>query len=510
MMVPMPQRPCELARLVDGLVDSAGDLSVSIHGVESDSRRVRSGSLFLACSGFESHGLNYLPEALRNGAAAVLWEPEPGVEPPDIPIPAWPVPQLRRHAGEIAARYYERPSRELFSVGITGTDGKTSTAYLLAHALTKLGDPAGYLGTLGYGPVDALELATHTTPDAVRIQRWMRRLVDDRAKAMVMETSSHALDQGRVAGVEFDVGILTNVGRDHLDYHGDLERYAAAKRRLFDIPDLGLAVLNRDDDLGRAWAEELSPRLPVCTYGIEGDMPEQARYAIARDVQLATQGLQFRLQTPAGSRVVQSGLLGRFNIYNLLAAAAVLEFRGYALDRIAEVLGKLGTVPGRMEGFSAPGLPLAVVDYAHTPQALAHALESLRPHCEGRLICVFGCGGDRDTGKRQLMGSAAARLADAVVVTDDNPRSESPFDIVAAIVSGMGDRRHVRVEHDREVAIRTAIEQARAGDVVLVAGKGHETEQIIGSERRPFSDRGVVAAVLQTLDGQPGGRHGDA
>ena len=509
MMVAMPQRPCELARLVDGLVESGADLSVAIHGVETDSRRVREGSLFLACSGFESHGLNYPPEALRNGAAAVLWEPEPGVEAPDVSVPAWPVPHLRRHAGEIAARYYEHPSRELFSVGITGTDGKTSTAYLLAHALTKLGEPAGYLGPLGYGPVDALELATHTTPDAVRIQRWMRRLVDDRARAMVMETSSHALDQGRVAGVAFDVGILTNVGRDHLDYHGDLQRYAAAKRLLFDVPGLGLAVLNRDDDLGRCWAEELSGHLPVCCYGIEGDTPGQERYAIARDVQLATQGLQFRLQTPRGSRVVQSGLLGRFNIYNLLAVAAVLEHRGYAMEQIADVLGRLGTVPGRMEGFSAPGAPLAVVDYAHTPQALAHALESLRPHCAGRLICVFGCGGDRDTGKRQLMGSAAARLADAVVVTDDNPRSESPFDIVASILQGMGDRRHVRVEHDREIAIRSAIEQARAGDVVLIAGKGHETEQIIGTERRPFSDRGVVATVLGELR-NGGVDHGDA
>ncbi|WP_348674800.1 UDP-N-acetylmuramoyl-L-alanyl-D-glutamate--2,6-diaminopimelate ligase [uncultured Abyssibacter sp.] len=496
MIVPLTQPPRSLASILEGFVPPAADLSVSVRGVETDSRRVRDGSLFLACSGFESHGLSYLDDALKHGAAAVLWEPEPGVEAPDIGVPVWPVEQLRRHAGEIAARYYDHPSRELFCVGITGTDGKTSTAYLLAHALTRLGDAAGYLGTLGYGPVDALELASHTTPDAVRIQRWMRRLVDDRSRAMVMETSSHALDQGRVAGVEFDVGILTNVGRDHLDYHGDLQRYAAAKRLLFDVPSLQLGVLNRDDDLGASWAEDLRSKLPVCVYGIEGESPRSGPFALARDVRLTTRGLRFRLQTPAGSREVESGLLGRFNIYNLLAVAAVLEHRGVSLDDIVGVLPKLGTVPGRMEGFTAPNRPLAVVDYAHTPQALAHALDSLRPHCDGRLICVFGCGGDRDTGKRALMGSAAARLADAVVVTDDNPRSESPFDIVQSILEGMGERRHVRVEHDRERAIRSAIDEARAGDIVLIAGKGHETEQIIGTERRPFSDRGMVSQIL--------------
>ena len=496
MMVALAQPRRALAALLDGLVSSGTDLSVSVRGVETDSRRVRDGGLFLACSGFESHGLNYVDDALKHGAAAVLWEPEPGVEVPQLNVPAWPVEQLRQHVGEIAARYYDHPSRELFCVGITGTDGKTSTAYLLAHALTRLGESAGYLGTLGYGPVDALELASHTTPDAVRIQRWMRRLVDDRARALVMETSSHALDQCRVAGVEFDVGILTNVGRDHLDYHGDLQRYAAAKRLLFDVPSLGLAVLNRDDDLGALWSGELRADLPTCVYGIEGETPDACAFALARDVRLTTKGLHFRLQTPAGSRTVDSGLLGRFNIYNLLAVAAVLEHRGIDLDAIAEVLPKLGTVPGRMEGFAAPDAPLAVVDYAHTPQALAHALESLRPHCAGRLICVFGCGGDRDTGKRALMGSAAARLADAVVVTDDNPRSESPYDIVASILGGMRERRHVRVEHDRERAIRMAIGEAKAGDIVLIAGKGHETEQIIGAERRPFSDRGIVSQIL--------------
>lgn len=502
MTATMARAACPLSDLLTAVGIHDVDTDIAVHGVEIDSRRVTPGAVFLACSGLESHGLAYADQAVARGAVAVLWEPADGIAPPALAVPAYPVADLRQRAGEIAAQFYGHPSRDLLCVGITGTDGKTSTAYLLAHALTRLGLPAGYMGTLGYGPVDALELASHTTPDAVRIQHWLRRLADDRAAALVMETSSHALHQGRLAGVEFDVGILTNVGRDHLDYHGDLARYAAAKRLLFASPGMRLAVLNRDDDLGRQWADELADALEVCVYGIGGDTPAGGRYALASDVVLDTDGLGFTLHLPEGAMAVRSGLLGRFNIYNLLATAAVLAFRDVPMARIAEVLPRLGTVPGRMEGFTRAGGPLAVVDYAHTPQALAHALESLRPHCAGRLICVFGCGGDRDTGKRALMGAAAARLADHVIVTDDNPRGESPFDIVASILSGMTQRRHVTVEHDREAAIAQAIAGANTADVVLIAGKGHETEQIIGRQRRPFSDRGVVSRLIHGAAGQ--------
>ena len=352
------------------------------------------------------------------------------------------------------------------------------------------------MGTLGFGTVDAMELPTHTTPDPVRIQQWLRRLVDRKAQAVVMEVSSHALDQGRAVGVEFDIGILTNIGRDHLDYHGDLDRYAAAKRRLFDWPNLGLQVFNRDDRYGADWSAA-APDAAV--YGIEGETPTDGQFAIARDVRLTTRGLGFTLHMPTGQVAVDSGLFGRFNIYNLLATAVVMAHLGEPLDAIAVALGRLGTVPGRMEGFAFSDGRLAVVDYAHTPQALAHALESLRAHCAGRLICVFGCGGDRDRGKRALMGQAASRLADEVIVTDDNPRSEPPIQIVRQILEGVAPKARVNVEHDRALAIRQAIARAQPGDVVLVAGKGHETEQIIGAERRPFSDRGLVAALVEEV-----------
>lgn len=482
-----------LAPLLDGLADDVpGGLQVS--GVDMDSRRVPQGGLFLACRGHDAHGLQYLDQAMARGAAAVAWEPAEGVQAPVVDVPAWPVPALRERVGEVAARFYGHPSRELLCVGITGTDGKTSTAYLLAHALTGAGRQAGYMGTLGFGTVDAMELPTHTTPDPVRIQQWLRRLADRKAQAVVMEVSSHALDQGRAVGVEFDIGILTNIGRDHLDYHGDLERYAAAKRRLFDWPGLGLQVFNRDDRFGASWADE-APEAAV--YGIEGDVPPRGLYAIAREVQLTTRGLGFQLHMPAGRVDIDSGLFGRFNIYNLLATAVVMAHLGEPLAGIARALGRLGTVPGRMEGFMFADGRLAVVDYAHTPQALAHALESLRAHCAGRLICVFGCGGDRDRGKRALMGQAASRLADDVIITDDNPRSEPPTQIVRQILDGVDARDRVNVEHDREQAIRQAVARASIGDVVLVAGKGHETEQIIGAERRPFSDRGLVARLVE-------------
>ena len=492
-------QPRDAAALFEGLAEGV-PAGVQITGLEMDSRRVVPDSLFLACKGFDSHGLHYAEQAIARGAVAVAWEPaEAGSVAegePDLPVPNWPVERLRARAGELAARYYDYPSRHLTCIGITGTDGKTSTAYLLAHALGHCGQQAAYMGTLGFGLMDAMALPTHTTPDPIAIQRWLRSLVDQRVPAMVMEVSSHALDQGRTTGVDFDAAILTNIGRDHLDYHGDLARYAAAKRRLFDLPTLGLRAFNRDDAHGAQWAQDFEG---AAVYGIGGEPPKTGPFALASDVQLTTQGLEFVLKTSAGERPVRSGLFGRFNIYNLLATALVLLQQGQGLDAIAKALSRLGTVPGRMEGFALPDGRLAVVDYAHTPQALAHALESLRAHCKGKLICVFGCGGDRDRGKRALMGEAAARLADAVVITDDNPRRESPESIVAQILDGMTSRSHVQVQHDRDRAIRDAVAHALPGDVVLIAGKGHETEQIIGAERKPFSDRGLAAQLMQEV-----------
>lgn len=483
--------------LLAGFGAAAPDLEVT--GIEMDSRRVSTGDLFLACNsqGGDSrhHGLAFLDQALERGAAAVAWEPAAGWARPDIAVPEVAVEQLSARVGEIAARYYGRPSERLYCVGITGTDGKTSTAYLLAQALDRLKVPAAYLGTLGSGRVGQLRAATHTTPDPVSLQRLLAAWCSEGVQACAMEVSSHALDQQRVAGLHFDVAILTNITRDHLDYHGTVERYAAAKRCLFERPERYAAVFNRDDPHGASWAEEFGNRAAVTVYGIEGDKP-RGPHLIARELRLTPEGIRFEIDSHLGRATLHSRLLGRFNVYNLLAALGALLARDLPLDAAVAALAESQTVPGRIEGFRGPKAePMVVVDYAHTPEALEQILKAVRAHTPGRLFCVFGCGGDRDRGKRPLMGAVAAQLADQIVVTDDNPRSERPQAIVEDILAGLepAARAAARVVHDRAQAIRGAIAEAGANDVVVVAGKGHETTQTYGSEAREFSDRRYVA-----------------
>ncbi len=469
-------------------------------GVEIDSRRIAPGMLFLAARGQTQHGLAHVDDALRRGAVAVAWEPMPELAAPDLPVPAIAVEGLSMKAGEIAARYWQHPSRKLFTVGITGTDGKTSTAHLIAQALDRLGAPCAYFGTIGYGRLGALAGASHTTPDAVRLQALLAAQRDAGATACAMEVSSHALDQGRVGGVEFDVTVLTNVGRDHLDYHGTAENYAAAKRRLFECEGLKAVVLNGDDAHGAAWAHALAAAHPVILYGFD-NVPFSANIRSLRGerLELHPGGLRMNVHTSWGNARLESRLLGRFNAYNLLAALAVLLARDKRLDAAVAALAESTTVPGRIEGFRGKrAAPLVVVDYAHTPQALAQVLDALRAHTTGRLICVFGCGGDRDRGKRPLMGAAAGARADALIVTDDNPRGEAPEAIVDEILAGLHFGASPRVIHDRALAIETAVREAGPDDVVLVAGKGHEDYQIYGDERRHFSDRAFVAKLLGT------------
>ncbi len=489
-----------LNRLLEGFA-RAPELEVT--GVEIDSRRVTAGDAFLAVKGIGSHGLQHVELALRQGASAVVWEPASGVaEPEDLPVPQVAVANLSKKVGEIAARFHGEPASKLFTVGVTGTDGKTSTAYLVAQALDALGMGCGYLGTIGYGRVDALHEASHTTPDAIRLQELFADFVGDGLKACAMEVSSHALDQARVSGIGFDVAILTNITRDHLDYHGTVAAYAAAKKKLFTDYRRGSAVLNRDDATGEAWATELS-RLPsaVIRYGIDGAAPAAGQWLLARDLKLSGEGLSFTLDSSWGAATVQSRLLGRFNVYNLLATLATLLAKGVALADAVPVLATLHTVPGRIEGFrGGNAAALVVVDYAHTPEALTQILKALRAHCTGRLICVFGCGGDRDRGKRPLMGAAAEQGADLAIVTDDNPRSETPGVIVEDVLAGLtaSGRAAMRVIHDRAEAIRTAVREAAVDDVVVVAGKGHETTQTVGTEVRQFSDRAFVARLVGT------------
>ncbi len=472
---------------------------VEIRAVTADSRAVTPATLFLACQGARTHGLTHLDEALARGAAAVAWEPVKRVRAPAaVRVPLIAVPGLSTHIGEIAARLYGNPSARLFVVGITGTDGKTSTAHLISQALTRLGGRCGYLGTLGYGFLEALEAPSHTTPDAVRLQWWLARLLASGAETIALEVSSHALDQGRANGIAFDVAVLTNVTRDHLDYHGSVTHYAGAKRKLFAVPGLRVAILNQDDPYGAEWLQGLAGNTAGVAYGIGAAAhPAAARFVLAEEPELKTRGLLLRVRSSWGSGVLESGLLGRFNAYNLLAALAVLLEKGVALETALAALGQAATVPGRMQSLRAPDKPLVIVDYAHTPDALAQALKAARAHCRGKLICIFGCGGDRDRGKRPLMAAAVANAADAAVVTDDNPRTEAPQTIVRDILAGLPPGFDYHVQHDRAAAIAGAIQRARAADVVLIAGKGHEDYQIYGSTRRQFSDVETAQAVLE-------------
>ncbi len=485
-----------LPALLAGYEVPAPDVEVT--GIELDSRRVSPGDLFLACSGRGTHGLAHLEQAVSRGAAAVAWEPVAGSAEPDTVVPQVAVPNLSARAGEIAARFYGQPSARMFCVGVTGTDGKTSTTYLIAQALDRLSVPCAYIGTIGVGRVGALGDATHTTPDAVSLQRNVAAMRSEGAQALAMEVSSHALDQARIAGMHFDVAVLTNITRDHLDYHGTVERYAAAKRRLFERTELSSVVLNRDDAQGAQWAATQRGKAQVIVYGLDGDKP-QTDHVIGRDLQLTPEGIALTLETSWGRAPLCSRLLGRFNAYNLMAAAAVLLARGHALDSVVAALAQSKTVPGRIEGYrGALVAPLVVVDYAHTPDALRQILSAVRAHAPGRVICVFGCGGDRDRGKRPLMGGAVEQLADVSIITDDNPRSEDASAISADVLAGFSDsaRASVQIIHDRATAIRTAVAQAGRDDVVVVAGKGHEETQTYGAEVRAFSDREFVANLV--------------
>ncbi|MFM1885347.1 MAG: hypothetical protein RL026_504 [Pseudomonadota bacterium] len=464
-----------------------------------DSREVAPGSLFLACRGGRGHGLDHLAQALAAGARAVLWEPEDGRPAPELPptVVGLPWPGLRDQAGEIADRFFGHPSRRMAVVGITGTNGKTTTAWLLAQALRAAGRPAAYVGTLGAAFDGELQPGTHTTPDAVNLQRQLAAFAARGAACVALEVSSHALDQGRTAGVHFDAAVFTNLSRDHLDYHGSMAAYGAAKARLFASDALRLAVVNVDDGFGRTLLAKCAApqRMAVARQQVP-EPGKAATWLRAGPARTTPGGLAFTLDSSFGTTEVSAPLVGDFNIDNLLAVLAVLLGSGLGIAQAVAAVSSVSAPPGRLEAFGGGDLPLVVVDYAHTPDALAKVLAALRAQGTGRLLCVFGCGGERDAGKRPQMGRIAAEGADLVVLTDDNPRGEASASILAAIRAGIPASTPLQVVPDRALAIETALAEARAGDIVLVAGKGHENWQIIGAERRPFSDQAVVAQAL--------------
>lgn len=455
-----------------------------------DSRAVQNGDVFFACQGLQVHGRDFIHTALQQGAAAVLVEQADETIEWRQNVPCIGVPELSQQLGALAARFYGHPSRHQTLVGVTGTNGKTSIAHFLAQCLPQ---PSGFIGTIGYGVYGHLHTASHTTPDALRMQALLADLRAQGVSSVAMEVSSHALDQGRVADVEFNVAVLSNLSRDHLDYHGTLAAYAAAKARLFHWSTLNAAVLNWDDAFGR---ELLQSKLaaPVLTYSLSDT---QADIYVLQQHTLP-QGYRLQIHTPQGDGELLTALLGSFNISNLLAALGTLLSLDMPLDEALRGLSQIQPVSGRMEVFHQAQRPTVVVDYAHTPDALEQALRAVRPHCQGQLCCVFGCGGDRDQGKRPLMGAIAEQWADRVILTNDNPRYEDPEQILQAILQGMQQPERVRVIPDRHQALECGITAAKAQDVVLIAGKGHEDYQLMGQQRLPFSDQAVVQAVLNT------------
>jgi UDP-N-acetylmuramoyl-L-alanyl-D-glutamate--2,6-diaminopimelate ligase len=486
--------------LLDGIASVPAN-DAQIADLAIDSREVRAGCLFFALRGRQSHGLAFAAEAAARGASAVLWEPGPGVEAPAFPAAlfAAPVADLHKLVGRIADRFFRWPSSTLRIVGITGTNGKTTSAFLTAQCLMRLKRDAAYVGTIGWGRIGALETPTHTTPDAVSVHRMLAQLKAGGVREVAMEVSSHALDQGRVDGVRFHCAAFTNLTRDHLDYHSSMREYGEAKERLFAVPDLKHAIVNIGDEFGRRLAQRLTGRAQVTAVwvGTSGDAWLAQSSLHARDVTLNLHGVSMDLDGSFGTLHLATKLLGRFNAENALIVLGCLLSLGIALPEAAAALAECTAPPGRMEIIEpAPaGKPLAVVDYAHTPDALAKALSALREHCRGVLWCVFGCGGDRDAGKRPIMGAVADELADQIIVTDDNPRSEDPERIVRAIAEGIKSRPS-RVIHDRGAAIAAALNGAGAADIVLIAGKGHEDYQIYGATRRKFSDREEALKVL--------------
>ncbi len=488
------------AMLLSELLPELEGLSqeLAITGLVQDSRALRTGDAFVAIGGFGTHGLAFTEAARHAGAAVILFEPP---APDELPAPAdaIPVVNLRARMGAMADIFHGQPSAAMTTVGVTGTNGKTSTVQLLAQAWTLRGERCGTIGTLGAGIYPATVPTGFTTPLVLRLHELLAELRDEGAATVAMEVSSHALDQGRVDGVHFDVAVFTNLTRDHLDYHGDMASYGAAKARLFDWPGLRAAAVNLDDAYGRELFDSVSKRLRVVGFSSRGASGASIR---AEDVLLDARGIRFMLHASGQAHQVRSALLGRFNVDNLLAVAATLSALGMAPAMVAEILSQLHPIAGRMNGLGGEEsengveLPLVVVDYAHTPDALEQALSSLRAHTAGKLICVFGCGGERDAGKRPQMAAIAEHGADVAIVTHDNPRGEDGDAIAADIMEGFVDPARAVLQRDRAKAIAEAIGMAGADDVVLIAGKGHEPYQEINGVRHPFDDSNVARGLL--------------
>lgn len=488
-----------LSQLLQGISNISNQDDVKVTGICSDSRMVKAGDLFIAYN--YSGYMNYVKSAIESGASAVVLELEQAPEIPKFNVPVIALPHLRAQAGLIAARFFNKPSHEMNVVGVTGTNGKTTVSYLIAQAYNheKQGK-SGLIGTLGYGPFEQLTKGPHTTPEPVALQNTFADLREQGIEMVAMEVSSHGLEQYRVSGVEFDTAVFTNLSRDHLDYHQTMENYAESKRRLFSDYRIKKAVINIDDEFGRDLIEEFRHKIELVGYTLKADDQYDFPVVTGNVVTDSTKSMTLEINSPFGNGKLISPLIGDFNASNLLASLSILCISGIAFKDAVSILSNCTGVPGRMESFRREGKPLVIVDYAHTPDALRHALHVLKSKCSGKLVCVFGCGGQRDQGKRAEMGQVAEAIADDIYLTNDNPRNEPAETIIEDIASGIKDHTRLRKEPDRRTAIASAIHSATGKDVVLIAGKGHEDYQEIAGERTPFSDRAIVEEVLDELE----------
>jgi UDP-N-acetylmuramoyl-L-alanyl-D-glutamate--2,6-diaminopimelate ligase len=480
-------RSVALGDLLSGLCSSGEHAGLEVKGLALDGRQINPGDVFVALAGSKGHGLDHLDSAIRAGAIAVIHDGCMAL-PAACGVPVFEIDGLNERLPELARRMWGDPAG-MDLIAVTGTNGKSSVAWLLAQALD-----GAMIGTLGFGRPGDHQPLTHTTPDVLSLYSLLARLRDQGMTTVVLEASSHALDQGRLAGLSFTSVIFTTLGHDHLDYHQDMATYGAAKSRLFSEFESQRQLINLDDEFGKVLAERLASSSGLIGYGIDVCVPGAIQ---GRLLEGSSAGLCAEIVLKDNVLTVRAGLLGRVNLYNLMVVAGEMIARGIEPAEIIERIAKLKPVPGRMQPVSGPKELLVIIDYAHTPDALENALASLRQITQGQLWCVFGCGGERDQAKRPRMGRVAEALADRVILTDDNPRHESSLAIIRAIQSGMRHPQRCQVVPDRAQAIRRALSEASATDMVLIAGKGHETDQVIGDERHPFSDEAVVRRFVE-------------
>ncbi|MCS1350620.1 UDP-N-acetylmuramoyl-L-alanyl-D-glutamate--2,6-diaminopimelate ligase [Mechercharimyces sp. CAU 1602] len=484
------------------IYEERGLSSVDITGIQTDSRKVESGDLFIALRGFDTDGHQYIEQAVRNGASAVVSEEEHSYGVASIRVP-----NSRRAMAVLAAHFYDYPSRDIKVIGITGTNGKTTTAHLVQRILADAGQQTGLFGTNGIHIGEEIFPTANTTPDVEKLQQGLARMREVGCTYAVMEVSSHALSLGRTHGCRYHTAVFTNLTQDHLDFHESMESYRAAKGLLFaqlgnDYQEMKgnvpLAILNRDDESSHYY-EHITPA-QVLTYAIDHEADVRAT-----DVRVTSEGTSFRLLTYEGTTDVHLQMVGKFSVYNALAAIAVTLREGVPLSSIVKSLQTVVGVDGRFERIEAPShIPYTVlVDYAHTPDSLSNVLSTIQGFAAGRVLCIIGCGGDRDRSKRPLMAQIAVHHSDVAIFTSDNPRSESPLSILEDMVKGVHDscKDHYHTIVDRREAIRTAMSLARAGDVILIAGKGHETYQEVNGVRFDFDDRQVVREIWQGEEG---------